>query len=102
MGSDVFARLSHWPRVDDLITSAMFVVGVRDGGDNKDFHEHLAMIEKTRHLKLQYRTFPSVLPGESSTKIRQSLRHGKIPAGLDPLVSKYIQQHSLYSSEYSE
>lgn len=100
MGSDVFARLSHWPRIDELITSATFVVGVREQSDA--LAEHLAMIEKTRHLKLHYRTFNSKFFSESSSHIRQQLRGGIVPDGIDQRVEAYIRKHQLYSSEYNE
>lgn len=102
MGSDVFARLSHWPRVDELITDVRFVVGVRGGHDPEDFRQHIAMLEEAKQLRLRYTTFPSDVPGESSRHIRASLRRGVVPSGLDQTVAEYIQQHQLYSSGFSE
>lgn len=101
MGSDVFARLSHWPRVDELITSVQFVVGVRNQ-KLAELHDHLRMLEDTRRLKLDFVTFPSVLPTQSSSRIRTALRHGVLPKGLCPAVVAYIQEHNLYSSTFSE
>lgn len=97
MGSDVFARLSHWPRIDELVVSADFIVGLRD--DGVAIHEHMQMIQKERHLALRYTTFASALPHENASNIRQTLRSGNIPKGINPAVMDYIIQNGLYSSE---
>lgn len=101
MGSDVFAKLSHWPRVDELLTSAQLVVGVRQG-QRQDFKEHLTMIETERKLTLRYTMFNSLLPTESSSHIRRTLRKGKVPDGMNQAVLNYIQEQQLYSSTFSE
>lgn len=95
MGEDVFMRLSHWPRIDELVHEVDFVVGLRRHKLN-DLKHHLQTIEKTKHLKLHYRTFISAHPGYSSTKIRAALRAGAYREGLHPDVLDYIKGQGLY------
>jgi nicotinate-nucleotide adenylyltransferase len=97
MGDDVFNRLSHWPRVDRLITSAHFIVGLRKFSE-AEAREHLAMIEKTRAIDLRYDVFRPSKHQYSSQAIRAGLRKGRLPDGLDPSVVEYIREHKLYTS----
>jgi len=100
MGEDIFARLAKWPRVDSLITSAEFIVGLRTS-PGAEATEHLKMIAQTRALQLNYQVFQPSAPKFNSTDIRSSLRQGKIPAGLNRAVAAYISANQLYSSEYA-
>lgn len=96
MGSDVFMRLSHWPRVDELMEAVRFVVGVRSGHKAADFAAHVRVLEHTKHMRLHYDTFVSKLSSQSSTHIRKSLRGGIVPAGIDHEVAEYIRKEGLY------
>ena len=96
MGDDVFKHLSHWPLVDQLITSAHFIVGVRQGRQN-DLHTHLKVIEQTRGLVLHFETFTPSGAEYSSTAIRRSLRQGHKPNGLHDDVLQYIASQGLYA-----
>lgn len=95
MGDDVFMRLSHWPRVDELITSVRFVVGMRHA-DEAAIRAHLSVIEQTRALRLRYCLFRPSAHTFSSTTIRSALRHGTAVRGLAPAVEAYIREHNLY------
>lgn len=95
MGDDVFRHLSHWPMVDQLITSAHFIVGVRKGG-RSDLQQHLRIIEQTRGLRLRYETFVPSGSRYSSTAIRRTLRQGHRPDGLSEEVVQYITAQGLY------
>lgn len=97
MGEDVFGRLSSWPRVDTLISSASFIVGLRKQSAN-DAAEHLQVIEETRGLRLTYTVFKPSEHRHSSRKIRSALRKGHLPDGIDTDVAAYIRAQKLYSS----
>ena len=96
MGEDVFARLSHWPRVDNLITDVRFVVGCRPSRQD-ELNDHLKIIAETRGLGFTYEVFS--LPEEhvSSLVARRALRRGERPEGLADAVWSYIQSQGLYS-----
>jgi nicotinate-nucleotide adenylyltransferase len=98
MGEDVFARLSHWPHVDELITNVTFVVGVRSGS-RTELQEHLHTIERVRHVRLEWRMFQPSQSMHTSTRVRAALRKGIAPKGVDPAVLSYIKAHGLYSRE---
>lgn len=99
MGNDVFSRLSDWPRLDEIVGDAEFVVGIRAEVQH-DIAEHVKVIEDTKHVKIRYTTFHSPLSTESSRKIRNELRRGIMPDGLDSRVAGYIREHELYSGEF--
>jgi nicotinate-nucleotide adenylyltransferase len=98
MGEDIFKRLIHWPRIDELVTSAHFIVGLRDGHDETDLRTHLGVLEQTKALDLHYDIFRVSPPVYDSRQIRATLRSGKVPKGLHPDVLTYIEAHQLYSS----
>lgn len=100
MGNDVFSRLSDWPKLDEIVGDAEFIVGIREEAQH-DIAEHVRVIEYTKHVNIHYMTFHSPLSKESSRKIRNELRRGTIPEGLDPRVVGYIREHELYSADYS-
>lgn len=98
MGEDVALHLSHWPHIDDLINSTSLVVGLREGKE-QTVEAQLRLLEKTRAHKLSYQLFKTNLSDYSSSKIRASLRKGKLPLGLHPEVAAYIKEQGLYASE---
>jgi nicotinate-nucleotide adenylyltransferase len=101
MGEDVFNRLTHWPRIEGLVTSAEFVVGLRTGHSEEGLREHFSMLAQTKALELHYEIFRANHSQVNSRHIRASLRRGKIPEGLHPDVLAYIKAHRLYASELS-
>lgn len=101
MGDDVFARLSHWPMVETLITSVRFIVGVRHG-QHAQLRHHLSTIRAVRGLSLHYDTFTPTGAAYSSTAIRRALRQGSQPVGLDPAVAEYIADTKLYAPASSD
>ncbi len=101
MGDDVFKRLSHWPRVDGLVTGVRFAVGVREG-KLKDLKDHLTVIAETRALGFQYNVFVAPLEHVSSVTLRRQLRSGTRPTGLANAVWRYIQTEGLYSASLTD
>lgn len=98
MGEDVFRRLSHWPRIDEIITEVRFVVGLRsDYAGN--LHDHLQTLAEIKALNLSYDVFTTHASRHTSSKIRSALRGGQTPNGLHPAVITYIRDNRLYSSE---
>lgn len=100
MGDDVFKHLSHWPMVDQLITSAHFIVGVRRGGKT-NLRQHLRVVEQTRGLKLHFEMFTPSGGQYSSTAIRRAISLGQQPEGLEKSVMSYIATHGLYTPSFS-
>lgn len=100
MGDDVFGRLSHWPRVDHLIRTCRFVVGLRRD-KQPELRRHLEAISRTRGIKLEYEAFVPTEYGITSRKIRAALRKGESPDGLPPAVADYIREQGLYSSRFT-
>jgi nicotinate-nucleotide adenylyltransferase len=102
MGEDVFKRLTQWPRIEGLVTTAEFIVGLRMGQDEEQIRNHFTVLEQTKALKLNYGIFRADHSQVSSRHIRASLRKGRAPSGLHPQVLQYIKTHQLYSSELTE
>ncbi|MDB5185490.1 MAG: Cytidyltransferase-related protein [Candidatus Saccharibacteria bacterium] len=100
MGDDVVNHLAHWPHVDELLNSVNFVVGIRNEKEQK-VRATLATLKRTRGMHLNYELFESTFPKYSSASIRLSIKRGKEPNGLLPVVQDYIAEHNLYSSTIS-
>jgi nicotinic acid mononucleotide adenylyltransferase len=98
LGEDVFRRLSHWPRVDELVTAVQFIVGLRDGNATA-VEDHLQTIGKTRNLDLNYVVFQAPANKYASSGIKHTLRQGGVPEGLSGEVLAYIRSNGLYSLE---
>lgn len=102
MGEDVFRRVAQWPRIDELVTSVQFIVGLRKGHNEAELREHFAMLERTKALRLHYDIFRAEHSSVSSTGVRSSLRKGRIPIDIHPEVAAYIEANQLYASEFTE
>lgn len=98
MGDDVFKHLSRWPRIDELVTSADIVVGMRSNADKTVIADHVRTIEDTLHIQVKYTMFEAAHTF-SSRVVRSALRHGRVPAGLNPKVLEYIKEQGLYSAD---
>jgi nicotinate-nucleotide adenylyltransferase len=96
MGEDVFSRLSHWPRIDELITTVRFIVGIRNS--HNELRDHLEVVAETKALQLHYETFRTDKSLHASSHIRGVLRRGGMPEGIHPSVLEYIRQNGLYFS----
>lgn len=96
MGEDVLRHLTGWPHLREFVRDVKIVIGIREGSDETVRHQ-LDNLRKIRHLQPQYEMFQTELSDYSSSKIRLSLRRGKIPPGLHPDVERYIQKQGLYS-----
>ncbi len=98
LGSDVAERLSSWPHIDELIkTAPHFVIALR-GSEREDVEEMIITLQQTTKLKLKYSLLDPDYATHSSARIRVSLKQGRIPRGLAPSVTRYIQDNKLYIS----
>ncbi len=99
MGDDMLNHFTddQWPHIDEFVRAFKLIIGVRKSS-RKNIEDQVALIEKTRSIKMQYQTFDTSLPLHSSSRIRTELRKGKHPDGIDEAVWKYIQKERLYTS----
>lgn len=96
MGDDMLSHFASWPHVEELIRGVKFVIGIRKF-TRTEVNRRLKIIQRTRGLALDYSLFKASKSEHASTSIRMSFRKGKVPAGVNPAVAKYIQQEGLYS-----
>jgi nicotinate-nucleotide adenylyltransferase len=96
MGEDMLNHLVSWPHVEGLADTDI-IIGLRTGSV-KTVKQLLKNFEKIRNFTPRYQVFKANFSDFSSTKIRASLRRGKMPDGLNPNVVSYIRQEGLYAS----
>lgn len=99
MGDDMLSHLSDWPDVDRLIHEVVFVICSRVPGRNVT--GQIKLIEQTRGLRIQYKTFTSRLPDVSSSKVKQRFRTNQDLPDVPLAVLNYIKEHKLYTADSS-
>ena len=97
LGEDVLGHLAHWPQVERLTASVMFVIGIRKLSKS-DIGQRVKTIETVRGVTIRYQTFRSSHNDYASSSLRLQIKRGQQPAGLDPAVYRYIQAVGLYAS----
>lgn len=97
MGDDVLFHLSDWPNSDMLIDSTSFIIGIRKKPPEA-IKKHIKLLEKTKGVSFQYKTFDITSSDISSSRIRKAIRSGKEPVEITPAVMEYIQAQNLYAS----
>lgn len=97
MGDDILVHFIDWPHVEALVTQLKFVIGLREYSE-AEIRRQLDIIQKTRGFSMEYLLFQSAKPEVSSTGIKQQVKQGKTPKGLQSEVWRYIKAHNLYTS----
>ncbi len=99
IGADSLLDLPKWYNKELLFNICQFIVINRPGYENQ-LEGQLALLRENYGAQIQWVDTP--LLNISSTEIRQLHKEGKLISTLVPdLVEKYIQEHHLYSEDYS-
>jgi len=96
MGDDMLAHILSWPHVDELLSSARFVVAKRQW-EVAATKRQLKLIAEVKNITLNYDFIAPAEDSVASSKIRYGLRHGHQPKGLPAAVAEYIEANGLYS-----
>ena len=97
VGDDVLNHLIDWPNVEELVGNVKFIVG-RRLRTKKEIDGIIKTITKVKGVKVSYKILISESSHYNSSKIRQDLRKGKRPEGVDDRVWQYIRERNLYSA----
>ena len=90
-GSDKVGQIETWPGADKLLSSAEFIIGVREQ-DNATKTKRAVSKWPPKSVTI----ISSYAPNINSTKIRRSLNRAQKADGLLTSVSRYIRQNWLY------
>ncbi len=93
MGGDVFEYVPHWDDYQDLVRDVGFFVALRSEDDGEIAVSHTN--DKLAEAKVKL--VSSDRSGISSSRIRQAIKKGQQPSGLNQAVYDYIKQHQLYN-----
>ena len=97
IGTDMLLTFEKWYKPEVICKYARLVCVRREKetpGAQKDIEKKIIDIERRFDTEVILLKSPA-LPMDS-TSLRESLRLGEKPAGLDPGVIKYIEEHGLY------
>ncbi len=98
MGSDVFAHIGAWGNGtsdDGSIHDVREHIGIVVGIKNMSEIETLETLSKELELNTQFIEQP--LYGLSSTRVRERIKQGEEPRGVQDEVAEYIKTHMLYA-----
>lgn len=108
IGADAFLDLLSWRSYEQILQLVNLVVARRKGYSSRQLLDFLRLLDYTEdgdHWRTKAGDKKIILlrsvPGDfSSTRIRNEIRQGKLPAGnLPEGVIKYIKQHHLYQAK---
>lgn len=94
-GSDVLPHMSHWPDIEQLLSSCELVVGVRGDEPLAWAKDQIAMLPIQPR---KYAVLRSHAPAVSSGRIRDAIRQNTQAEGSLPSVHRYAAQNWLYVS----
>ena len=99
MGDDMLTHFTDtaWPQVNDFVKATHLIIAARNRSP-ADVRRHVALLEKTRGIKISFETFETKYSHQKSTTIRQALRQGQQPVEINQEVYKYILENGLYST----
>lgn len=99
MGDDMLTYFTDaaWPKLDEFIKAANLVIGARKRTAD-DIERHIALLEKTRGIKIKHEIFKADHALQTSTTVRKALRRGEQPAEINSRVYRYIQANGLYAA----
>lgn len=94
-GSDMFLTLHTWRAPDKIFDSASIAVALRGNDERDDLLNY-----KQKYFPNEDIVFVNIGKIDiSSTEIRESLKCGKRPVGINPKVYAYIQKKRLYEDD---
>ena len=93
LGSDVAESLHNWEHVNELLSSASLVIGLRKGGTPEELTALMYRLGQNSDLKVRYALISAANAAMTSSQIRrnpQSLRKPSLNT------YRYITEHNLY------